>query len=140
MYVTIDSECCCHISNFNATHTLVTSPKIRLRHLKRRASFYVFMSIAESPDAQKRGLVAVYYCLDHFNIISVNDSLRKSVPLHLASIHVCYNDEIEFTPVWVAIRALHTEHRVRYHSHFGTYADERCSAFGMSLLNCFSSQ
>jgi hypothetical protein len=111
-----------------------SSRKICLRHLKRRASFYVLMSAVESPDTQKRGLVAVYYCLDHFNMKSLNDSLRKSVPLHFNSFHVCYNDEKAFAPVWANIRALNTKHRVRYRSHFGTYAD----AFGMSLLNCFS--
>jgi hypothetical protein len=84
------------------------------------------MSAVESPDAQKRGLVAVYYCLDHFNIKSVNDSLRKSVPLYFASFHICYNDEKEFTPGWAGIRALNTKHRVRYRSHFGTCAEGYC--------------
>jgi hypothetical protein len=84
------------------------------------------MSAAESPDAQKRGVMAIFYLLDYFNFKSVNDNLRKSIPLHFASFQVCYNDENEFKLICGALKTLNTKTQVRYRSHFGTYAEEHC--------------
>ena len=79
------------------------------------------MSVFESPEAQKRGIVVVYYILDVKFTESLGGSMRKSLLFSLGCLHVCINDLKNYKTCCVPIKLLdlNTKSRVRYRTHFG---------------------
>lgn len=84
-----------------------------------RAQFYILMSAVETVEAQKRGIVMVYYLLDTAGFKSVSSSLRKDLPVHVAALHLCYNEFQHFAMASVGVYMLPSQVKVRYRSHFG---------------------
>jgi hypothetical protein len=86
-----------------------------------RVAYYVLMAAMESPTAQTKGICSIWYLLDWGSdqLKSVNGKVRNALPVHFASLHLCYNDTKEFSQACIAIQVLNTRNRVRYRPHFG---------------------
>ena len=87
-----------------------------------RVAFYIFMVAAESEEAQKRGMVCVYYLLDATNFSSVTGKLRSTMPIHIASLHLCYNDITQYAVTCMGVYALNPRIKVRFRPHFGKFS------------------
>lgn len=112
----------------------------KIRRFKRienlnRSSFYLFMSVLESPEVQRRGITAVHYHLDSEMGKSANERLRRALPLYLASIHMCLNDKNEHRKFQMTLKNSLSRHRMRYRLHFGSHAEcvNELNSFGISL-------
>lgn len=87
--------------------------------LQSRVAFYIFMVASESEETQKRGMVCVYYLLDATNFSSVTGKLRSTMPIHIASLHLCYNDITQYAVTCMGVYALNQRIKVRFRPHFG---------------------
>ena len=79
------------------------------------------MAAMETVEAQKRGMVCVYYLLDAVNFSSVTGSLRSTMPVHIASLHLCYNDLQQYALVCMGVYALNHQTKVRFRPHYGKW-------------------
>jgi hypothetical protein len=74
-------------------------------------------------DVQKKGVVALFYHVDVFNndrrVIFQTAKLKHSIPIKLASIHMCYNEPKLRPFLELALTMLNSRDRVRYRSHYG---------------------
>lgn len=77
------------------------------------------MVALESEEAQKRGMVCVYYLLDATNFSSVTGKLRSTMPVHIGSLHLCYNDITQYAVTCMGVYALNHKTKVRFRPHFG---------------------
>ena len=109
-------ERCSHQSSSSGHDTLGLS---FLSFVQSRVSFYVFMSVMESLEAQQRGIVAVYYLLDATNFQSVTGKLRTTLPIQFGSIHLCYNDITQYAVTCIGVYSLPNRSKVRFRPHFG---------------------
>ena len=82
-------------------------------------SFYIFLAAMETVEAQKQGMVCVYYLLDAVNFSSVTGNLRSIMPVHIASLHLCYNDLQQYALVCMGVYALNQQTKVRFRPHYG---------------------
>ena len=81
------------------------------------------MAALESPEAQVKGLVSIFYAVDAVYGKSVNTELRAALPVRLGSLHVCYNDLGNFTRALGAISHPTTANMlVRFRAHFGKFS------------------
>ena len=78
------------------------------------------MKAAETSASPRNSVVAVYYCVDATTTdTSKSMDIRKSLPVHFASFHYCYNDETQIRIIQDAIKDLRKASRMRYRPHFG---------------------
>ena len=78
------------------------------------------MSVAYDPEVLTRGVVTVHYAMDTETPRgSVNSKLRASLPVFIAGIHLCTNNEAEFKAAMKAIKNMPKSTLVRHRSHFG---------------------
>lgn len=110
-----------------AGRTLVVG-MLKLRKMKTevnasRVAFYIFMVATESEETQKRGMVCVYYLLDATNFSSVTGKLRSTMPVHIASLHLCYNDITQYAVTCMGVYALNPRIKVRFRPHFGSHIE-----------------
>ena len=90
---------------------------------QKRATFYMYMAAMESTEAQRKGIVVVFYNLDSPHATSVNSGLRAALPINFGSLHLCVNEISTYVTSCAAVCTLSTKHRVRYRVHFGTFLD-----------------
>lgn len=79
------------------------------------------MVVAEDLDAQLKGIVNVSYAVGAPIFKSVQVTLRKSVPLHIACQHFAYDDPFAYWSASRGIAMLTKNHRVRFRSHMGRW-------------------
>ena len=79
------------------------------------------MVVAQSQDAQRRGIVNVSYAVGAPVFKSVQVNLRKCIPLHIACQHFAYDDPFAYWSASKGIFLLTKNHRVRFRSHLGKY-------------------
>jgi len=100
-----------------------------------RSQFYTYMSVLEeSEEIQKTGVVVIIYTVDcQGSTNSYGSRLRKSLPVKLASIHFCLNDEREYERITRPMGSLDPNARSRFRPHFGSHLEcqEKMSAFGI---------
>lgn len=89
----------------------------------------MIMSVIESdPEAQKEGIVRVFYNLDsHTHITSHNKFIQKgsifsrALPIKNMGLHFCYNSESLASMLSAVQLAVGMEGRSRLRDHFGKY-------------------
>ena len=77
------------------------------------------MAAMESKEAQKQGIVGIFYNVNTPQTHSVNRDLRNALPIHFASLHLCVDDMKTYRKACAAIYTLTAQNRVRYRLHFG---------------------
>lgn len=88
-----------------------------------RACFYIYMVVAQDQDAQRRGIVVVSYSVGVKVFKSVQNKLRISIPLHIASQHFAHDDPVAYVSASKPIFLLTKFSRVRFRSHMGTHVE-----------------
>ena len=82
--------------------------------------YYAFMKAAETSASPRNSVVVVYYCVDAILCDKPNTiDIKMSLPVRLASIHYCYNDETQVRIIQEGLKDSSTAHRMRYRPHFG---------------------
>ena len=87
---------------------------------QKRATFYMYMAAMESTEAQRKGIVLVFYNLNAPRATTFNSGLRAALPMNFRSLHLCVNEISTYVTSCAAVATLSTKHRVRYRVHFGT--------------------
>lgn len=77
------------------------------------------MVVAQDQDAQRRGIVVVSYSVGVKVFKSVQNKLRISIPLHIASQHFAHDDPVAYVSASKPIFLLTKFSRVRFRSHMG---------------------
>lgn len=106
-----------HLTGYSSAITSTTTWK------QSRVAFYMFMSMVETEEEQKLGVVCVYYLLDASNLQSVTGKLRSCVPVHFVSLHLCYNDITQYALTCMGVYALSQRTKVRFRPHYGKQAN-----------------
>eukprot|EP00934_Nitzschia_sp_Nitz4_P002914 Nitzschia sp. Nitz4//scaffold95_size97785//49428//50956//NITZ4_004668-RA/size97785-augustus-gene-0.99-mRNA-1//1//CDS//3329560475//2904//frame0 len=89
-----------------------------------RVAFYTFMAMSESEETQQKGVVLIYYLLDADNFSgSFTGKLRASVPLHFASMHLCYNNITQYAVTCLGVYACSPRTKVRTRPHYGSHVE-----------------
>ena len=93
------------------------------------------MSLSESEEVQKRGVVAIIDLLDALNSTSVGNVVRNTVPIHFAGFHMLFNNLGEYKRACVNIPLANTKTQVRIRTHyFSTHLEcqRELASFGIS--------
>eukprot|EP00934_Nitzschia_sp_Nitz4_P000836 Nitzschia sp. Nitz4//scaffold105_size73764//68855//70710//NITZ4_005686-RA/size73764-processed-gene-0.101-mRNA-1//-1//CDS//3329532477//836//frame0 len=100
-----------------------------------RAGFYVYMSVAQTIEAQRYGVVSVTYAVGLDSFETLQGRLRYGLPIRLACQHLAYDDPFCYEKATAVIRKLSRLHMVRFRSHKGTHKEvqEALADFGIPL-------
>mmetsp|Transcript_32965 Transcript_32965/g.79745 ORF Transcript_32965/g.79745 Transcript_32965/m.79745 type:complete len:428 (+) Transcript_32965:53-1336(+) len=106
-----------------------TARSLRYNSIKSqlRAHWYMIMSVVESdPDAQKEGIVRVFYNTDshahttsHIEFIQKGSIFSRALPVKNMGLHFCYNRDSLVTMLSAVQLAVGVEGRSRLRDHFG---------------------
>ena len=90
----------------------------------------------ESEDAQRRGIVGIWYHVDTRTKKSMNAKLRNAIPFRLAGGHLCLNDLKEYLICSVSVKSSHINRTSRFRLHYGTCEDHHHCHKGHQLGIC----
>lgn len=94
--------------------------------MKIRAIWYTMMCALEDEEAQKKGIVNVYYNVDleapeplYFELIRHVKMLDDSIPYRTISLHYCYNNAAIRPALELFQLIAGKKNRIRFRTHFG---------------------
>jgi len=101
--------------------------KLKVMRNSMRVQYYIWMTAMESPSAQKSGIVAIHYHVDHHwnnnMLVSQNNRVRNSLPIIYAGLHFCYDDPKMFYFASLCLNMMKTNDKIRYRPHFGSHLE-----------------
>eukprot|EP00980_Cylindrotheca_fusiformis_P012690 scaffold3103_cov136-Cylindrotheca_fusiformis.AAC.28 len=94
-----------------------------------RSKYYTLMSMVESEEDQKKGIVVILYLIGKFrekkNRAGIVELAKvvQSIPLHLAGFHFCCDDYKQYLMLWPVLGILPTERVARFRYHHGAHME-----------------
>jgi len=92
-----------------------------------RVQFYIFMSVVEDYENQRRGVTCIFYHVDHaindWHTVMKNARVRHAVPVRFCGLHLCYNHAEVWSLACKVIGVMNTHNRVRIRAHYGTHME-----------------
>eukprot|EP00980_Cylindrotheca_fusiformis_P012697 scaffold3103_cov136-Cylindrotheca_fusiformis.AAC.35 len=94
-----------------------------------RAKYYVFMSMLESEETQKKGIVVLGYVIGEFRDKENRPGLGKlammvnSLPMHMAGFHFCCDDYKQYLMLSALIHLFPKDHAARFRIHYGAHTE-----------------
>eukprot|EP00980_Cylindrotheca_fusiformis_P012691 scaffold3103_cov136-Cylindrotheca_fusiformis.AAC.29 len=104
-----------------------------------RNKYYTLMSMLESEEGQKKGIVAILYRIGKFkekkNWAGVVElaKLVQSIPFHLAGFHFCCDDYKQYLMMWPVLNIFSIERVARFRYHHGTHTECEYSLQGIGI-------
>jgi hypothetical protein len=94
-----------------------------------RAKFYLFMSLVESEETQKKGSVVIFYTVGRFKEKNNGNNLAQqgkcilSLPHHWASIQICCDDYRQYTILRALFHVMSAHSAARIRVQYGTHME-----------------
>lgn len=94
-----------------------------------RGRFYLYMTMLQSNETQRRGIVSVTYCVDQFRDCSngggflEHTKLALTIPLQFAGLHFCSDDVGQYVLTSAAIAIMPGRLRAKFKVHFGSHLE-----------------
>ncbi|CAJ1956503.1 unnamed protein product [Cylindrotheca closterium] len=104
-----------------------------------RAKYYTFMSIMESEEAQKAGVVLIFYTVGQYQESKDGGSLAKqgrhmmTLPIHWAATQVCVDDYKQYILLKAFFQIVPAQFAAKVRVHFGTHLENQYTLRGYGI-------
>eukprot|EP00980_Cylindrotheca_fusiformis_P012693 scaffold3103_cov136-Cylindrotheca_fusiformis.AAC.31 len=109
-------------------------------HSEMRTKYYMLMSMLESEETQKKGILVIFYSLGEFRdkenrpgIVELA-KMVQTLPLHLAGFHFCCDDYKQYLMMWPVLGVTSTERVARFRHHLGSPMECEYSLRSLGIL------
>jgi len=104
-----------------------------------RAKFYTFMSVMESEEAQKAGVVLIFYTVGPYqeskdpSSIATQGKHMMNLPIHFGAIQVCVDDYKQYILLRAFFQLVPAQFAAKVRVHFGTHLEIQYTLRGYGI-------